>query len=193
MEVFSASSLVGQVVQARAGLRWLILHPTPTPKLLCGLLHLRLERKQISQQKILGVNISQPGSQVGKKPSLRPQRLKGAFCCYSISPRKPIPITSRYHQPFVQPAIAMTDRRRINGPPGETIPPFFDDADRTPETAKSRSRPPNSIRKMCMLPRLMGCWNFADVRSSENWNHTVSIRFSLPGSIDICEPGSVRT
>ncbi|KAL2267735.1 hypothetical protein VTJ83DRAFT_5012 [Remersonia thermophila] len=42
----------------------------------------------------------------------------------------------------------MTDRRRINGPPGETIPPFFDDADRAPETAKGRFRPSNAIRKM---------------------------------------------
>ncbi|GAB1319039.1 3'-5'-exoribonuclease [Madurella fahalii] len=43
----------------------------------------------------------------------------------------------------------MTDRRRINGPVGTTIPPVFEDADgQELKVLKSRSRPPNAIRKM---------------------------------------------
>ncbi|KXX77118.1 Exosome complex component MTR3 [Madurella mycetomatis] len=43
----------------------------------------------------------------------------------------------------------MTDRRRINGPVGTTIPPVFEDGDgRELKALKSRSRPPNAIRKM---------------------------------------------
>ncbi|KAK4134186.1 hypothetical protein BT67DRAFT_403105 [Trichocladium antarcticum] len=43
----------------------------------------------------------------------------------------------------------MTDRRRINGPAGATIPPVYDDESRLDlKTATGRSRPPNAIRKM---------------------------------------------
>lgn len=44
----------------------------------------------------------------------------------------------------------MTDRRRINGPVGATIPPVFEDAGlQELKAVKNRSRPPNAIRKMC--------------------------------------------
>ncbi|KAL2261128.1 hypothetical protein VTK26DRAFT_4675 [Humicola hyalothermophila] len=43
----------------------------------------------------------------------------------------------------------MTDRRRINGPAGATIPPVFEDAGALESaTVKARSRPPNTIRRM---------------------------------------------
>ncbi|KAK3944822.1 3' exoribonuclease family, domain 1-domain-containing protein [Diplogelasinospora grovesii] len=44
----------------------------------------------------------------------------------------------------------MTDRRRINGPVGATFPPVFvyEGEDAVKETKKTRSRPPNAIRKM---------------------------------------------
>ncbi|KAK4042804.1 3' exoribonuclease family, domain 1-domain-containing protein [Parachaetomium inaequale] len=43
----------------------------------------------------------------------------------------------------------MTDRRRINGPAGATVPPIFDDAGLQDLTSsKGRSRAPNAIRKM---------------------------------------------
>ncbi|KAL2157474.1 hypothetical protein VTH06DRAFT_6025 [Thermothelomyces fergusii] len=43
----------------------------------------------------------------------------------------------------------MTDRRRINGPAGATIPPIYDDSDlQEPKSAKGRSRAPNASRKM---------------------------------------------
>ncbi|KAL2135880.1 hypothetical protein VTI74DRAFT_6479 [Chaetomium olivicolor] len=43
----------------------------------------------------------------------------------------------------------MTDRRRINGPAGVTIPPVYGDACfQELKTVKSRSRPANAIRKM---------------------------------------------
>jgi exosome complex component MTR3 len=44
----------------------------------------------------------------------------------------------------------MTDRRRINGPAGATIPAVYEDEGSLDlKTAKGRSRPPNAIRKMC--------------------------------------------
>ncbi len=52
----------------------------------------------------------------------------------------------------------MTDRRRINGPAGATIPPYFDDEDlQELKSAKSRSRAPDASRKMCMFSRLSCC------------------------------------
>ncbi|KAL2200631.1 3' exoribonuclease family, domain 1-domain-containing protein [Corynascus similis CBS 632.67] len=43
----------------------------------------------------------------------------------------------------------MTDRRRINGPAGTTIPPIFDDQEpQEPKYSKGRSRAPNASRKM---------------------------------------------
>ncbi|KAK4245459.1 3' exoribonuclease family, domain 1-domain-containing protein [Corynascus novoguineensis] len=43
----------------------------------------------------------------------------------------------------------MTDRRRINGPAGATIPPIFDDQEsQEPKYSKGRSRAPNASRKM---------------------------------------------
>lgn len=46
----------------------------------------------------------------------------------------------------------MTDRRRINGPAGATIPPFFNDADlQEDKSVKGRSRAPDASRKMCMF------------------------------------------
>lgn len=46
----------------------------------------------------------------------------------------------------------MADRRRINGPGGNTVPPVFE-ADEI--TASSRTRAANGIRAQCELIQLM--------------------------------------
>lgn len=45
----------------------------------------------------------------------------------------------------------MTDRRRINGPAGTTIPPIFEDEDikQDSKVVKGRSRAPDAVRRMC--------------------------------------------
>lgn len=46
----------------------------------------------------------------------------------------------------------MADRRRINGPPGATAPPIYEDESNqeTSGSKASRTRQPNTIRRMCM-------------------------------------------
>lgn len=46
----------------------------------------------------------------------------------------------------------MADRRRINGPPGATAPPIYEDESKQESSGSkaTRTRQPNTIRRMCM-------------------------------------------
>jgi hypothetical protein len=55
----------------------------------------------------------------------------------------------------------MTDRRRINGPPGGTRPPIFTSSIKPTATADAAERPqrqrqPNELRKICMVIIFLG-------------------------------------
>ena len=74
--------------------------------------------------------------------------------------------------------IAMTDRRRINGPVGGTLPPIFagDETTVLSEKATGRTRPVNTARPICEFSCCRSPKTSLTLyQSPQNWGHPFSI------------------
>lgn len=80
--------------------------------------------------------------------------------------------------PIASSHLEMTDRRRINGPVGGTLPPVFagDETTVLSKEATGRTRPVNTARPICE------CFHFHSLSTSltifqspQNWRHSFSI------------------
>lgn len=82
------------------------------------------------------------------------------------------------HKTTSQIVLKMTDRRRINGPVGGTLPPVFagDESTVLSERPTGRTRPVNTARPICesSCPRSIGT-NLTALQSPQDWCHSFSV------------------
>lgn len=77
----------------------------------------------------------------------------------------------------------MTDRRRINGPVGGTLPPVFagDETTVLSEKTTGRTRPVNTARPICECCSLRSLgMTLTTLRSPQNRGHSFSIWLGIP-------------